>query len=49
MAECLLDALGGGRFKGHSAGSHPAGWVNPTNLALLEEKGHPTGYLRSKS
>ena len=49
MAECLLDALGGGRFKGHSAGSHPAGRVNPTNLALLEEKGHPTGRLRSKS
>ena len=49
MAERLLDALGGGRFKGHSAGSRPAGRVNPTNLALLEGKGHPTGRLRSKS
>ena len=49
MAECLLDRLGGGRFKGHSAGSHPAGRVTPVNLALLEENRHPTGSLRSKS
>lgn len=49
MAECLLGALGGGRFKGHGAGSHPAGRVNPVNLALLQRKGHPTGALRSKS
>ena len=49
MAECLLDGLGGGRFKGFSAGSHPAGEVNPVNLALLAAKGHPTAGLRSKS
>jgi protein-tyrosine-phosphatase len=49
LAECVLNRLGAGRFEGHSAGSHPAGRVNPGALALLARAGHPTAGLRSKS
>jgi len=49
MAESTLDHLGAGRFKGHSAGSHPAGRVSPFSLAQIETRGRPTGGLRSKS
>ena len=49
MAEALLNRLGEGRFRAFSAGSHPAGRVNPFTLALLEENGHPIDGLRSKS
>lgn len=49
MAEALIDALGDGRFRGYSAGSHPKGEVNPLTLALLDEQGLPTARLRSKS
>ena len=48
LAECILNRLGGGRFRGFSAGSHPAGAVHPRALALLARCGHPTGGLRSK-
>ncbi|KVW99492.1 arsenate reductase ArsC [Thiobacillus denitrificans] len=48
LAESLLNNLGKGRFRAFSAGSHPAGQVNPFALELLE-KGHlPTRELRSK-
>jgi arsenate reductase len=49
MAEAILSRLGRGRFRAFSAGSHPAGRVNPFTLALLAEQGHPTDGLRSKS
>ncbi len=49
MAEALLDHWGGGRFKAHSAGSHPAGRVNPYTIDLLEKLKLPTSSLRSKS
>jgi arsenate reductase len=49
MAEAILNSLGGKRFRGFSAGSHPGGRVNPLALQLLEQKGLPTGALRSKS
>lgn len=49
MSEVLINALGEGRWKGFSAGSHPTGSVNPLTLELLAEKGHPTSDLRSKS
>ncbi len=48
MAECILNELGAGRFRAHSAGSHPAGRVSPDALALLERQGHATAALRSK-
>ncbi len=48
MAECILNKLGAGRFRAFSAGSHPAGRVNPDALELLESRAHPTGALHSK-
>lgn len=49
MAEVLLNHLGRGRFRAHSAGSHPNGRVNPFSIATLESFGLPTQGLRSKS
>ena len=49
IAEGLLNALGGGRFRAFSSGSHPTGRVNPFALEVLERNGYPTGGLRSKS
>ena len=49
MAEVLLNTLGEGRFKAYSAGSHPAGKVNPFTLQLLKNNGHSVEGLRSKS
>lgn len=49
MAEALVDSLGGGHFKGHSAGSFPSGEVHPMTLALLQEQGLLRDGLRSKS
>jgi arsenate reductase len=49
MAEVLLNMLGEGRFRAYSAGSHPAGKVNPVTLELLEGHGHAIEGLRSKS
>jgi len=48
LAEAYLNAAGRGRFIAHSAGSHPAGKVNPFALELLRGKGIPTSGLRSK-
>jgi arsenate reductase len=48
LAEALLNRLGGGRFRAHSAGSHPAGAVNPYALELLHMNRLPTEGLRSK-
>ena len=48
LAESLLNDLGKGRFHAYSAGSHPAGQVNPFALELLEKNQFPTGALRSK-
>jgi arsenate reductase len=49
MAEAILNKIGGGRFKAYSAGSHPAGKVNPYTIELLEKQGHSTEGLSSKS
>jgi arsenate reductase len=49
LAEALIDRLGGGRFKGYSAGSFPKGKVHPLSLRLLDRLGMPTAGLRSKS
>jgi arsenate reductase len=48
MAEVLLNAIGKNKFKAFSAGSHPAGNVNPLALELLEKNLLPTKGLRSK-
>ena len=44
LAETLLNAIGGGRFRGFSAGSFPKGQVNPLALETLQAYGHPTDY-----
>ncbi len=49
IAEAILDALGQGKFNGYSAGTNPKGSIDPYALALLEQMGHPTAELRSKS
>jgi len=49
MAECILNREGLGKFKAYSAGSHPAGQVNPHALALLHKLNYDVSGLRSKS
>ncbi|MBT9539491.1 arsenate reductase ArsC [Thiobacillus sp.] len=49
LAEGLLTNLGKGRFRAFSAGSHPAGQVNPFALELLEKNHFDTRAMRSKS
>lgn len=49
MAEGILNAAGGGRFQAYSAGSHPAGKVNPFALAQLRKERIPAEGYRSKS
>ncbi len=49
MAESILNNLGGGRFRAFSAGSHPAGQVNPLAIELLERNHFKTDGLRSKN
>jgi len=48
MAEAILNQIGAGRFRGYSAGSHPAGAVNPRTLELLERNRFRIEGLRSK-
>ena len=49
IAERLLNHLSRGRFAGFSAGSHPAGRVNPNTAQALGKRGLSTDGLRSKS
>ena len=49
MAEAILNREGAGKFAGFSAGSQPAGEVDPRALSLLKTLNHPIGHLRSKS
>ena len=49
IAEAILNKLGCGRFKAHSAGSQPKGQVNPRTIDLLRGLGHDTAGMRSKS
>ena len=49
MAEAILNQVGAGRFRAWSAGSHPAGAVNPHAIDLLERNRFKTTGLRSKN
>jgi len=51
LAESILNSplIGKGLFRAYSAGSHPAGKVNPFALELLKRNNFPTGNLSSKS
>ena len=49
LGEVLFNNLGKGKFKAYSAGSHPAGKVNPGALEWLQQQGYSTEGLRSKS
>mgnify|MGYP000300022521 CR=1 FL=1 len=49
MAEAILNNIGAPTFVGHSAGSRPAGAIDPRVLALLTRNGLPTDHLHSKS
>jgi protein-tyrosine-phosphatase len=51
LAESILNLplVGQGRFRAYSAGSHPAGTVNPYAIELLKRNRIPTDHLRSKS
>lgn len=49
LAEVILNQLGAGRFRAYSAGSTPAGRVNPKALELLERNRFKIGDLRSKN
>ena len=49
LAEAYLNTAGRGRFQAHSAGSQPAGRVNPFALELLQKNRIDTASARSKS
>lgn len=49
MAEAILNRKGSPNFAAYSAGSHPAGTVNPSALRQIIAAGLPTNGLRSKS
>ena len=48
IAECIINRLGRGKFRGFSAGSHPRGKINPHTLYELERNNYLTTDLRSK-
>ena len=48
-AESILNREGNGFLRGYSAGSLPAGKINPGAINLLSELNYPTENLRSKS
>jgi len=49
LAEVILNSRGKPNFAAYSAGSHPAGRVNPVALKTLEAAKLPTAGLHSKS
>ena len=48
LAEAILAREGMGRFNAHSAGSKPAGQVNPNAIDLLRKLNHDVSGFRSK-
>lgn len=49
IAECVINRLGRGRFRGYSAGSMPRGQINPYAIDLLNRLNYDTSGLSSKS
>ncbi len=49
LAEAILNGTGKGRFRAYSAGSRPAGKVNPFALELLQQQRLHVDDLRSKN
>ena len=51
MAEAAINhlAIGAGKFRGYSAGSHPKGAIHPLTLETLRQNHVPIEGLRSKS
>jgi len=49
IAEAVMNKEGGGRFKAYSAGSMPAGRVNPHAVPIVESLGFRASQFRSKS
>lgn len=49
IAECIVNSLGQGRFRGYSAGSAPRGEIHPYALDLLRQNDYDVSQLRSKS
>ena len=51
LAEAAINhpTIGGGKFTGYSAGSHPKGNLHPLALEILRQNHIPTDGLRSKS
>ena len=49
IAECVINRLGMGRFKGFSAGSQPSGKVHPYAIDLLRQLNYDVAGVRSKS
>ena len=49
IAECIVNRVGVGKFRGYSAGSQPRGEIYPLALALLRRLNYDTKGLRSKS
>jgi len=49
LAEAILNGTGKGRFRAFSAGSRPAGKVNPFALELLQQQNLRADDLRSKN
>jgi len=48
MAEAIMNHKGRPNFRAFSAGSHPAGFVNPNAIKMIETARLPTESLRSK-
>lgn len=49
LAEAILNKSGRGLFKAYSAGSQPAGRVNPHAIALLKKMNYDISVARSKN